>query len=178
LNCDRTEGWAVPTRFTSTGSNWRHLVFILLGVIGSIFIAPGEVFAQQEPSVDFSPLVAKSTVTSHTDPAKEISVIFVLPLSDADGAAGFAQRVNTPKDDLFGRYLTPKEFAATFGANERDYQTLESWAKTNGLKVSQQSVSRTTLTVRGTVAQFEALFNTRINNYRSPDGKEILLCEF
>jgi Pro-kumamolisin, activation domain len=32
-------------------------------------------------------------------------------------------------------------------------------------------VSRTTLTVRGTVAQFEALFNTQINNYRSPDGK-------
>jgi subtilase family serine protease len=96
----------------------------------------------------------------------------VLPLSDADGAADFTQRVNTPKDDLFGKYLTPKEFAATYGANEMDYQRLESWAKTNGLKVSQQSVSRTTLTVRGTAAQFEALFNTRINNYRSPDGKE------
>jgi len=33
-------------------------------------------------------------------------------------------------------------------------------------------VSRTTLTVLGTVARFEALFNTQINNYRSPDGKE------
>jgi subtilase family serine protease len=167
-----SEGWALPTRSASSGFKWRHFVSILLGVIGSIFIACGEVLAQQEPSVDFSPLVARSTIISHTDSAKEISVIFVLPLSDADGAADFAQRVNTPKDNLFGKYLTPNEFAATYGANEIDYQTLESWAKTNGLKVSQRSISRTTLTIRGTVAQFEALFNTRINNYRSPDGTE------
>jgi subtilase family serine protease len=166
-----TEGWALPARFAAMSVNWRHLGSILLSVIGSTLIARGEVLAQQKVSVDLSPLVAKSTVTSHTDPAKEISVILVLPLSDLKGATDYAQRVNTPKDEFFGKYLTPSEFAASYGGSEADYNSLESWAKTNGLKVSQRSVSRTTLTVRGTVAKFEALFNTQINNYRSPDGK-------
>ena len=167
-----TEGWALPARFAAMSVNWRYLGSILLGVIGSTLIARGEVLAQKKLSVDLSPLIAKSTLTSHTDPAKEISVIFVLPLSDLQGATAYAERVNTPKDEFFGKYLTPSQFAATYGGSEADYNSLESWAKTNGLKVSQRSVSRTTLTVRGTVAQFEALFNTQINNYRSPDGKE------
>jgi subtilase family serine protease len=167
-----TEGWALPARFASVSAKWRHLGSIVLGVIGSTVIAQGQVLAQKQPSIDLSPLVAKSTVTSHTAPAKEISVILVLPLSDLKGATDYAERVNTAHDALFGKDLTPQEFAATYGGRETDYNSLKSWAKTNGLKVSQESVSRTTLTVRGTVAQFEALFKTQINNYRSPDGKE------
>ena len=141
-------------------------------MIASTLIAQGEVLAQKQPSVNLSPLVAKSTVTAHTNPTKEISVILVLPLRDLKAATDYAERVNSPRDALFGKHLTPGEFAATYGGSEADYNSLESWAKTNGLKVSQRSVSRTTLTVRGTVAQFEALFKTQINNYRSPDGKE------
>jgi subtilase family serine protease len=163
------DGWALSSRFTSISAGWRYLGPI---VLASTFMVQGEALAQKEPSVDLSPLVAKSTVTSRTDATKQISVVLVLPLRDLQGATDYATRVNTPNDPQFGKHLTPTEFAATYGASQADYNSLQSWAKNNGLKVAQRSMSRTTLTVRGTVAQFEALFNTQINNYRSSDGKE------
>jgi subtilase family serine protease len=163
------DGWTLCSRLTSISAGWRNLGSI---VLASTLMVQGEAFAQKEPSIDLSPLIAKSTVTSRSDSAKEISVVLVLPLRDLQGATDYAERVNTPKSQQFGRYLTPSEFAATYGGNQADYNSLQSWARNNGLKVIQDSMSRTTLTVRGTVAQFEALFNTQINNYRTPDGKE------
>ena len=85
-----TEGRALLTRFAPISAIWRCLGSVLLVVIASPLIAHGEVLAQKEASVDLSPLVAKSTVTAHTDSAKEISVVFVLPLSNAKVAADYA----------------------------------------------------------------------------------------
>ena len=117
-------------------------------------------------------MISKSLALSPVDSTKEISVVFVLPLKDPQGAARFAERIATPKDPLYGKYLTPEEFAAQYGANEADYLAVKSWAANNGLKISDESVSRTTLVVRGTVARFEQLFNTQLNNYRGLDGDE------
>ena len=128
--------------------------------------------AKAEVEIELSPLVAKSQAISRTDPAESISVVLVLPLKDPNGAAEFVQHVSTPLDQLYGKYLTPQQFADRFGANESDYQTAKQWAIDSGLTISEESVSRTTLTVHGTVEQFEQLFNTQMNNYRSPDGKE------
>jgi subtilase family serine protease len=44
-------------------------------------------------------------------------------------------------------------------------------AAANGLLVSQESVARTSLTVRGTVAQFQTLFKTQLNTHRVSDGQ-------
>ncbi len=161
-----TRGLTGLTRFTQAAAKFRQLGTIMLGGLALPLVAHGEA------TVDVSPLVAKSTVTGSTNPTKEISVVLVLPLKDAKGAAEFAQRVSSVKDELYGKFLTPQEFAATYGGDEADYTAVKEWAKTNKLKISQESVSRTTLTVRGTVAQFEALFNTHISDYRSPKGDE------
>jgi kumamolisin len=143
-------------------------VSFLLGA-GSLSASVHPVFGQSA-TIELSPMVAKSTAIAHTDSSKEISVVLVLPLRDPQGAAEFAQRVSAPNSGLHGKFLTPKEFAAAYGADERDYAAVKKWATDNGLKISQESVARTALTVRGTVAQFEALFNTQINDYRSPKG--------
>ena len=68
--------------------------------------------------------------------------------------------------------LTPQQFAERFGGNAADYAFLKSWAAANGLRVSHESLGRINLTVRGSVSQFQRLFNTQLNNYRSPDGQE------
>lgn len=127
--------------------------------------------------VGVSRLVAKSTVLSATDRAKEISIVLVLPLKHPKEAAEFAERVSTPMDPLYGKFLTPQEFAAAYGADEADYAAIKVWAVANQLKISDESISRTTLAVRGTVAQLEALFNTHLNNYRSPKGDEFYSAE-
>jgi subtilase family serine protease len=101
-------------------------------------------------------------------------VVLTLPLGDPQGAEEFARRVSDPEDQLYRHYISAEEFAARYGANEGDYQALKDWALANGLRISQESVARTLLTVSGTVRQFEELFKTQLNNYRSPEGQEFL----
>src|SRR5258707_5499968 len=165
-------GRTLLTRCTIKTATRRRLGTGLVCLLGSSMMAQSQVLARKTMTVDLSPLISQSTIVSPTDATKEISVVLVLPLRDAKGAAEFAQRFSTPKDELYGKYLTPPEFAARYGADAGDYAAVKSWATSNGLKVSDESVSRTTLMVRGSVAEFEALFNTQINNYRAPDGQE------
>jgi kumamolisin len=82
------------------------------------------------------------------------------------------QHVSTRLHPLYGRYLTPEQFGDRFGPSKTDYSALVEWAKANGLKINEQSRSRTTLSVRRTAGQFERLFKTQINNFRGPDGRE------
>ena len=144
---------------------------VLVGLI-SPSIAHSEILTPLATDSDVSPLVAESQVISPANPNRKISVVLVLPLKDANGATEFAERVSTPGDELYGKFLSPTEFAARYGADEGDYALVKSWAQDNQLRITQESVSRTTLTVSGKAAQFEALFNIQLNNYRSPKGEE------
>jgi subtilase family serine protease len=120
---------------------------------------------------DIAPMVSKSQVLAHVDLNMPISMVFVLPLEDPAGAESYAMRVNTPEDPLYKQYLTPEQFGVRFGPSETDYNAVLTWAISTGLKPGETSRSRTTLSVRGTAAQCEALLNTSINNYRGPEGR-------
>jgi Pro-kumamolisin, activation domain len=161
---------ALPTQLAAGAAKLRRVWIVILGGLVSPWIAYGGTFAQLATGV--SPLVAQSKLISPTDPNQEISIVLVLPLKDANGAAEFAEHVSKPGEEVFGQFITPAEFAARFGADENDYSLVKNWAKDNQLKITDESVSRTTLTVTGKVAQFEALFNVQLNNYRSPNGDE------
>jgi kumamolisin len=123
-------------------------------------------------TVELSPLVAKSALLGSIDASREIGVTLTLPLSDPQGVADFVQHVSNQGDPLFHQYLTPQQFAKRFGGSRADYAYLKSWVTANGLRVSHQSMARINLTVRGSVNQFQKLFNTQLNRYRSPDGRE------
>jgi subtilase family serine protease len=141
------------------------------GAMGSANTGFGQLTPGLAESVQVSPAVSKATIVAHEDPSKMIRAILTLPLKDPDGAADFARRVSDPSDSLYGHYLTPQEFAARYGADERDYQALKQWAIQQGLAIEEESVSRTLLTVRGTVNQFEGLFKTSINRYQKSGGE-------
>ncbi|MFY9984003.1 MAG: protease pro-enzyme activation domain-containing protein [Chthoniobacterales bacterium] len=123
-------------------------------------------------TIDLSPLVPKSTLVGPLDKEQQISVVLVLPLSDARGAASFVQQVSWPGNPLYHRYITPQEFADRFGGSAADYTALKDWATANGLEVTQESIARTSLTVRGSVAQLQTIFKTQINRYLDLNGEE------
>ena len=143
----------------------------------SVLLTPCTSFATAN-SIEISPLVSKSTLLAPVDANQEIGVTLCLPLSDPKGAAEFARRVSTPGDALFHQYITPEEFAARYGANAADYAALKTWAASVGLKVSQESIARTVLSVRGSVAQLQTIFKTQMNSYRGPDGSEFYSASF
>lgn len=122
--------------------------------------------------VELSPLIAKSTQLGPLEATREIGVTLTLPSSDPSGVANFVLHVSMPGDPLFRHYLTPQQFAERFGGNAADYAYLKSWAAANGLRVTHESTGRINLTVRGSVSRFQSLFNTVLNRYRSPDGRE------
>jgi subtilase family serine protease len=164
---DRT----IPVLSIRGATAWHRYRTVLLAALGflSLSSAPAVLAGV---TIDLSPMVAKSTLISNLDRGQEISAVLSLPLSDPRGAADFVAQVSNPGNPVYGHYLTPKEFAARFGANQADYAAVENWAISNGLKISLESVARTTLTVSGSAAQFEALFQTHLNRYRAPDGQE------
>jgi subtilase family serine protease len=137
----------------------------------ALFFVHGAVLGEVT-TVDLSPLVAKSTLLGPVDGSREIGVTLALPSSDPQGLADFVRQVSTPGDPLFHHYIKPQEFAVRFGGNAADYTYLKSWAIANGLRVARESVGRINLNVRGSVAQFQKLFDTQLNNYRSQDGEE------
>jgi subtilase family serine protease len=94
-------------------------------------------------------------------------VTLTLPLGDAAGAAKFGAAVSDPDNALYGRYLTPEQFGARFGANKSDYEALRKWATSNGLKVGERTSSRTTVAMTGTAAQFAKLFGTRFASFQT-----------
>ena len=96
----------------------------------------------------------------------------------SEGRGGIECRVSTPGDALFHQYVTPQEFAARYGADAADYAALKEWAATVGLKVSQESVARTVLGLRGTAGQMQTIFKTQLNRYRGPDGAEFYSASF
>jgi kumamolisin len=150
---------------------WRRFNIQALGACALVVLATVSLSARAA-TIQLSPMMAKSALVSAVDSQKQISVILSLPLSDGQGAAEFVERVSNPKDPLYRQYLTPYEFAERYGANAADYAALKEWATTNGLTIAHESVARTFLTVRGTVAQFQILFKTALNNYRSSEGQE------
>jgi len=154
------------------GRLWRPLArtvpfgaFLVLSLVCNALYA-------EAITVELSPLVARSTLLGPVNTSQEIGVTLSLPSSDSQGLADFVRHVSTPGDPLFRQYLTPQQFAERFGASAADYAYLKSWAAANGLRLSHESIGRINLTVRGSVSQFQRLFNTQLNHYRSPDGQE------
>ncbi len=159
-----------PVRLVGNAA-WRRFTTRALGAFVSVALASGSLSAGAA-TIQLSPMLAKSALLSAVDSQKQISVVLSLPLSDAKGAADFVERVSNPQDPLYRQYLTPYEFSERYGANADDYAALKEWATANGLTIAHESLARTFLTVRGTAAQFQILFKTTLNNYRSADGHE------
>jgi subtilase family serine protease len=165
-------GRIAPARFLGHAISRRRLQTMTLGAAAMLLFAPSGAFALSNATLALSPMVAKSTLLSAMDPAKEIIVQFTLPLSDRQGAQDLLKHVSTPKDPLYRHYITAQEFAARFGANAADYASVRAWAVANGLSIVHEASARTSLSLRGTVAQMQNLFKTQLNYYKTPAGDQ------
>ncbi|MBV8215563.1 MAG: hypothetical protein JOZ08_20310, partial [Verrucomicrobia bacterium] len=143
-----------------------------LAVIAAIKLSGVSAIAENiKVNSDLPSALSKSTTVSHVEPGKPMNVVLVLVSKDPNGAAEFARRVSTPDDPLYGKFLTPEQFGAAYGPNDSDYEAVKAWVTQHGLSLNEINRSHTTLSVHGTVSQYESLFATRIDNYQAPDGR-------
>jgi subtilase family serine protease len=68
-----------------------------------------------------------------------------------------------PKSPQYHQWVTPAQYGERFGASQAAIAALSGWLKTNGFTVNTVPASRAHLSFRGTKAQVEAAFHTRIH---------------
>ena len=103
---------------------------------------------------------------SDAQASQSISVTIALKLSDPAGAESMMQRLATPGDALYGKFLTPAQVEAQFGPNESDVVRVIAELTASGLAV--ERTTSTTLTATGKPATFEQAFHTTLHQFLMP----------
>lgn len=75
-----------------------------------------------------------------------------------------------PTSAIYGKTVTPREFAQTFGLAASDLETLKSTLAAAGFTVGNVDNGRLTIDFEGTVTQANAAFHTEIHNYQGQDS--------
>jgi subtilase family serine protease len=75
-----------------------------------------------------------------------------------------------PSSPLYHHWLTPEQFADSFGLSANDLAQVVTWLQSQGFTVTYTARSRTWVFFSGTAAQVRAAFQTEIHNY-SLDGQ-------
>ena len=71
----------------------------------------------------------------------------------------------TPSSKSYHQWLTPQQFADSYGATDDQIAAVTAWAQSQGLTVAAISPAKTRLTLTGNVAQVQAAFATSLRNY-------------
>ena len=91
-----------------------------------------------------------------------------LPLRNQAGLTQLLEDLYDPASPLYHRFLTPEEFTARFGPAQSDYEALIRFAQAHRFAVTGTHANRLLLEVRGSVADIQKAFATRLKEYRHP----------
>ena len=91
-----------------------------------------------------------------------------LPLRNREGLTNLLQELYRPSGTNFRHFLTPEEFASSFGPSKEDYQAVIDFAKAHNLSVKHAHSNRTLLDVSGSVADVEKAFHVHMQVYQHP----------
>jgi streptogramin lyase len=117
---------------------------------------------------EIPPGVGDGTLVGPLPGATPLTVGIGLPLQGNPQA--FIQQLYDPTSPNFGKYLTPDQFGANYGATPTDYSNLISFIQTKGLTVAASYSGRHLLMVKGTASAIESAFFVTLNLYKRPDG--------
>jgi kumamolisin len=121
-------------------------------------IGASAVFAAT-PAVDMGAL--KASAENET-----ISVTVALKLSDLAGAEAMMQRMVTPGDAMYLKFMSTEQAESQFGPNESDVARVIATLSASGLSV--QRATSTTLKVTGSAATLERVFQTSLHEFTVP----------
>jgi hypothetical protein len=100
--------------------------------------------------------------------SKQLRLSVGLLLKNPAVLRDFLQNLYQPESPNYRQYLTPQKFTDLFGPSEADYRSTIQFLKSNGLEVLTTTPNRMLLEVRGSVADIEVAFGTRLSVYRHP----------
>ncbi len=107
----------------------------------------------------------------HLATTQRMRLVLVLPLRNQAELDDLLQKLYDPSSPSYRQFLTVEAFTAKFGPTQEDYDSVISFAKSNGLKVVGTSPNRVNLDVTGSVANIERAFHVTLGVYQHPTEK-------
>jgi subtilase family serine protease len=138
--------------------------------IASPAAAAGPVRIGSAPGVPRDAHIAGAVAT--TTP---IHITVTLKPRNPAGLAAFAQDVSTPGSPLYGRYVTPAQFARRFGATPAAVRAVESSLKGHGLVPGRVSANSLSIPVTATAGQLSHAFSTSFAHVALASGKTAIV---
>ncbi|HLJ83318.1 MAG TPA: S53 family peptidase [Candidatus Eremiobacteraceae bacterium] len=98
-------------------------------------------------------------------PTRQVHLVVFLGYPNQAAVDNFTNAVNNPGSPMYGAFLTPSQFDASFGPSGHTYSTVEYVLTGAGMRVVQSYANHKVIDVVATVAQADALFDTVIDEY-------------
>ena len=114
-------------------------------------------------------VLTKSALVGAANPSQVIHITVSLPLGDPVGMQQFVDSVSDPTNPNFRQYLTPAQVGQQFGLSTDKVNAVVNYLKAEGFNVTFIGLNHLGIMATGTVAQAQAAFGTKINNYRLTD---------
>ena len=107
------------------------------------------------------------------DPKQTLQLALHLPVRNQEELTQLLHDLYDPASPSFHRYLSVATFTERFGPTEKDYNTVVTWAKANGLTVTATTPNRRLVAVEGSVKTVNRAFQVAVTNYRHPNESRI-----
>ncbi|MEM5434663.1 S53 family peptidase [Paraburkholderia diazotrophica] len=108
-------------------------------------------------------VAAGSKVVAQCDPSETIQVVVVLRRKDEQQFAQLMKKIEAGAPDA--KPLSRDELEQRFGAAAEDVAKLKAFASQHGLAVVREDASARTVVLSGTIAQFQAAFDVKLQHY-------------
>ncbi len=95
----------------------------------------------------------------------QINIAVALALRDAADAQTIATRVNNPNDSMYGQFLSPAQFTASYGPTSSQVSAVTSYLTSKGFTNVSAEPSNLFVSATGTPAQIQAAFNTSLQQF-------------
>ncbi|MFZ0270394.1 MAG: S53 family peptidase [Acidobacteriaceae bacterium] len=116
-----------------------------------------------------NPRIGAGEDMGRLDPAMPLQGITMYFQPTADQQAqldALVQAQQTSGSPQYHAWLTPAEYASSFGLSDADLAKVENWLQSEGFSVERISNSHTSISFSGTAAQVESAFQTEMHHYR------------
>jgi len=119
------------------------------------------------------PLV-KAKLLGALDPATTLRISVALQMQNTQALQNLVAQQATPGSANFNKYITPRQFDATYAPSIASMKAVRNYLAGAGLSNIAVEPNRLFVTATGTVAQIQAAFNTSLSRFKQK-GKEIFV---
>jgi alpha-tubulin suppressor-like RCC1 family protein len=127
---------------------------------------------QQQLHGYVTPEIASAPLVGPVPPATTVSIAIGLPEPDPAAVQAAIKAVSDPSSPFYKQFITPAQFAASYGPSASDYQSLIAFVQAHGLTATRSYGNRLLLGVTGSAAAIERTFFINLNNKLRPDGSQ------